>query len=152
MAKDIWTEERLRAATPEERARLYANAKRMGTPDALAIAQRIESLGLPFSEPGCVNMDDPIVAKLYEIVFSDESRIAAKKAADDGLPALAGVDPLISKALGADYGKHNMTTHTAGGFIAELMREMGYKETGKSGKTPSGCIATSGQMWETKGG
>lgn len=120
------------------------------SPEGAALARLIEDTGLPFSEEGCVNLDDPIVAKMHEIVFSEEGRAAARQAADDGLPALAGVDPLIAKALSVDYGKHNMTTHTAGALVAELMRHMGYREAGHSAKTPPGCIARSGQMWTSK--
>ena len=86
---------------------------------------------------------------MHEIVFSKEGRAAAVSATEEGLPALAGVDPLIARALTVDYGKHNMTTATAGEIVAHLMRHLGYREAGRSGKMPAGCVAQSGMLWTT---
>ena len=135
--------------TVSGRARLYENAKAQDTEEAAELVKLIEETKLPFSEVGGINMDDPLVQAIYRIVHSDEGRAAAFEAAEEGLPALAGVDPLLAEALGVDYGKHNMTTHTAGAFVAEVMRSMGYRDTGQS-PTPEGCIAKSGQLWKRK--
>ena len=149
---EAWTTERIRALAPESRAKLYTNARSIGTPEGDAVAKLIEDAGLPFSEEACVGLDDPVVVKMGEIIFSADGRAAAVKATSEDLPALAGVDPLIAEALGVDYGKHNMTTHTAGALVADLMRHMGYVELGRSAKTPPGCVAKSGQVWRKKGG
>ena len=49
-----------------------------------------------------------------------------------------------------DYGKHNMTTATAAEIVAHLMRHLGYREAGKHGKMPAGCVAKSAMLWERK--
>lgn len=94
----------------------------------------------------CVTLDDPIALKMKQIVQSPEGVDAAVKAAEAGYPAMAGIDPLLSRALGDDYGKHNLTTATAGDFVANLMRSLGYKESGR-GKLPPHCVARTAALW-----
>jgi hypothetical protein len=94
----------------------------------------------------CLTLDDPIALKMEEIISSSGGRQAAIAATLAGLPALAGVDPLLSTALGEDYGKHNFATATAGDFVAKLMRSLGYKEAG-SRNLPSHCVARRGLFW-----
>ena len=62
----------------------------------------------------CLTMDHPITLRMQQIINSPQGRHAAMSATSAGLPAMAGVDPLLSTALGADYGKHNFATSTAG--------------------------------------
>lgn len=69
------------------------------------------------------------------------------KCTNEGLPAIAGVDPLLAERFGPDYGKHNMTTHWAGRFVAEVMAELGYKHAGRVARTPENCVARSGEMY-----
>jgi hypothetical protein len=45
-------------------------------------------------------------------------------------------------AIGPDYGKHNLSTATAGDRVAWLMRDLGFQEAG-SRRLPSGCVARS---------
>ena len=94
----------------------------------------------------CLTLDDPITLKMKEIIHSPEGQAAAVAAAKDGLPAMAGIDPMLSTALGDDYGKHNLATATAGDFIANLMRSLGYKEGGTR-KLPSHCVAKTAMLW-----
>jgi hypothetical protein len=95
----------------------------------------------------CITLDSPIYAKMDEIVSSPEGQAAAVAAAEAGLPAMAGIDPMLSAALGADYGKHNMSTATAGDLVARLMRSLGYKKVpGKEPRMPN-CVAKTGQLW-----
>ena len=148
--KNPWTEERIRDMTVSDRAQLYENAKATDTEEAAELVKLIEATKLPFSEVGGINMDDPLVQAIYRIVHSDEGRAAAFEAAAEGRPALAGIDPLLAEALGVDYGKHNMTTSTAGDLVAKLMRDSGYKEAGRQMPLPEGCVAKTGQLWERK--
>ena len=97
----------------------------------------------------CLTMDHPITLKMQQIIDSPQGRHAATAAAAAGLPAMAGVDPLLSTALGADYGKHNYATATAGDMVAKLMRLLGYVETG-SRSLPSHCVAKKGLLWVSK--
>jgi hypothetical protein len=96
----------------------------------------------------CLTLDDPIALKMKDIIFSSEGRKAAVEAAKADLPAMAGIDPLLSAALGSDYGKHNFATATAGDFVAKLMRdELGYTEGKKGVPLPSHCVAKTGILW-----
>lgn len=149
MAKD-WTAERIIALPPRDRARLYENAQKAGTPEAQALMQMIQDLDLPLDDGTCASMDDPIVVEMQRIVFSDEARAAAIKAAEEGIAPMAVIDPMIASELGEQYGKHNMTTHTAGGFVADLMREMGYHDSGRRVTLPDECVARSAQIWDRK--
>ena len=97
----------------------------------------------------CLTMDDPITLRMQQIIDSPQGRHAATAAASAGLPAMAGVDPLLSTALGADYGKHNFATATAGDLVAKLMRSLGYTEAG-SRSLPAHCVAKRAMMWTPK--
>ncbi len=94
----------------------------------------------------CLTNDDPITIKMREIVNSAEGRATAIAAAKAGLPGLAGIDPLLSTEFGADYGKHNMSTATAGDFVANLMRSLGYKKVGTR-TLPSHCVARTADLF-----
>lgn len=143
-----WTLDDLKRISVQQRAELYKNACRLAhTPQGAALKKLCEEAGLPFSEPGCLTLDDPIAVKMYEIVHSKEGHEAAVAATKIGLPAMAGVDPLLQAALGVDYGPHNMGTATAGGFVGELMQSLGYKKAGKK-PLPPHCVAKTAAMWE----
>jgi hypothetical protein len=140
----------LRRMLPTERQALWQNAKRqIELPEARAIIELIEASGLDYRANNSVRLDDAIGRTLQKIVFSPEGRAAALKATEQGLPALAGVDPLLQDMLGADYGKHNEATVQAGYLVANLMRQAGYDD-GPSKPLPSGCVATSGMMFAQK--
>ena len=145
-----WTKERLSTLSPSERAQLYANAKRLGGGAGNALAKLIEEIGLPFSEERAVGMDDPLVLAMDAVIRSDEGRKACIDAVDRGLPAIAGVDPMLAAQFGTDYGKHNMTTHAAGRLVAAVLREMGYVMEGRMADTPKGCVARSGELWRKR--
>jgi hypothetical protein len=145
-----WTPSKLAALSPSDRATMWKRARGQNTPEAIALVKMIEDSGLPYSEAKCPTNDDPLTIAIYDVVFSKEGRAAAVKAVENGLPPLAGIDPLLLEKLGVDYGAHNKTTATAGGLIAELMRSLGYKETGKSAPLRVGSVAKTGQMWSKR--
>jgi hypothetical protein len=95
----------------------------------------------------CILSTDPLYTGMKEIVNSPAGQAAAIAAANAGLPALAGIDPLLSTAFGADYGKHNLSTATAGDFVANLMRSLGYKKVGRK-DLPSHCVARSADLFQ----
>ena len=138
-----YSDEQLRRMPPVDRHELWKKARSLGVTvsKALELAEKIEALGLPYSDPKCLKLDDPITIKMYELVFSPEGKKAGLDATSAGLPALAGIDPILTRELGVDYGAHNMSTMTAGAFVAEMMRTFGFEKTGKSGKLPTGCRA-----------
>lgn len=131
---------------PTERHNLWANAKRLGTTSALAVAELVEKSGLDYRANASVRLDDAIGKQMERIIFSVEGREAAVQATRDGLPALSGVDPLLRAALGADYGKHNEATVQAGYLVAKLMQQLGYND-GPAKPLPSGCVASTGKMF-----
>jgi hypothetical protein len=146
MAK-TWTPEELAAMSVHDRASLYRNASRLAhTPDGAALKKILEEAGLPFSEDACLTMDDPITIRMHEVINSPEGRAAAIAATKDGLPAMAGIDPMLQVSLGADYGLHNMGTATAGGLVGELMTSLGYRKAGQKALPPH-CVAKTAATW-----
>ena len=144
---NAWTHERLAAISVHERARLYANACRLGhTANGAALKLRIEEAGLPYSEDAALKGDDPITLKMIEITYSPEGRAAALKAHAEGLPAMAGIDPLLQVALGSDYGPHNRGTIKAGEITGALMRSLGYRK-GPEKEIPGHCVAKTAATW-----
>ncbi len=143
----IWTSDELKSMSVHERAELYRNACRLShTPEGAALKSLLLETGLPFSEDGCLTMDDPITIKMYAVINSTEGRAAALGAVAKGEPALAGIDPLLQVALGSDYGSHNMGTATAGGLVGQLMQSLGYKKTGQK-PMPGHCVAKTAATW-----
>lgn len=146
MAK-AWTLDELKTRSVHERAELYRNACRLGhTTDGAALKRLLEGAGLPFSEDGCLTLDDPITLKMHEVINSKEGRAAALASVAEGEPALAGIDPMLQVALGSDYGPHNMGTATAGSLVGELMQSLGYKKTGQK-SLPTNCVAKTAATW-----
>lgn len=78
-----------------KRAVLYQNAKARLADGGKPIVDFIEAEGLPLSDGDMVS-SDPDYLKMEEIIWSKEGRAAALKAISDGLPALAGDDPMIA--------------------------------------------------------
>ena len=146
-----YSDAQLKALGNGGRHTVYKRARNLGTPEALKLCQRLEQLGLPYSDGATVHLDDPLVLKMREIVDSEEGVRSMMDAHSKGLPPLAGVDHLIATALGVDYGKHNMTTHTAGAIVAERMATMGFRKIpGRQRPLPQGCIARSAVMFRKK--
>lgn len=87
---------------PTERQALWQNAKRRSElPEARAIIELIEASGLDYRANESVRLDDEIGRAMQKVVFSPEGRAAALEATEKGLPALAGVDPLLQDAAGS---------------------------------------------------
>jgi hypothetical protein len=141
------THEQIRAMSPHKRAILYQNAKTRLAEGGREIIDFINSEGLSLSD-GEMLSTDPDYAKIEEIVWSKEGRAAAVNAVEQGLPALAGVDPLIAAALGERYHPHNGGTINAGYITAALMRHLGYVENGP-GPFPNG-VAQTGMRWKLR--
>ena len=100
------------------------------------------------TDSGGLTRDHPIIQRLEDVCRSDEGRAAARSASDEGLPAMAGVDPLLVRELGADYGTFD-TTSWAGGFVAEEMEAQGYRQTRKK-PMPAGCVAKTAAFFERR--
>jgi hypothetical protein len=137
---------KLQAMSAKERENLWVTARRHDTEEAQNLVSVIETLGLPYSEHGGMKMDSPIAIKMYEIINSSEGRDACLEATKAGLPALAGVDQLLSEALGVDYHAGNQATHTAGYIVGSLMISLGYELSGRK-KMPPGSVAKVAATW-----
>src|SRR5207244_6420848 len=103
----------LKKMTPERRATLYQKAVKRREEGGQEIIDLIDSSGLSLNSGHMVS-DDPAYRKMEEIVWGTEGRAAALAATEKGLPALAGVDPLISAELGDRYSPHDGGTLNAG--------------------------------------
>lgn len=139
------TETQLRAMTPEQRMTVRGNAMKRGGEAGDATVALINSLNLPISSGG-MSKDDPSYREMEEIVWSAEGKAAAVQAVEKGLPAMAGIDPLLKNAMGNRYGREFQGTMNAGSVVAELMRYLGYQKEGEA-ELPSGCVAKTAATW-----
>ena len=145
-----WTFERIEALSPNDRATVFANALKADSDKGDELVTLIRNSGLPLCDGTGITREHPLVWGMEKIVNSDEARSACRKAVENGFPALAGVDPMLAEAFPGDYGKHNQTTLWVGHLVAEIMRDMGFRELNKQGKMPDGCVARTGMMWDRK--
>jgi len=144
-----WTRSSLAARTPAERHAIWKRARMLRTADGNQLAREIERLGLPYEEPDRLAEDNPMRAQMTEIITSPAGRSACVEATLDGLPAIAGVDPLLHDAFGRDYRQSDEAVATAQTLVAQVMEELGYVASGKK-DLPSRYIARSGVFWKRK--
>jgi hypothetical protein len=142
-----WTRSSLAARTAEERYAIWKRARSLRTADGNQLAREIERLGLPYADPGLLAEDDPIRIAMRNITASPEARAACIEATLDGLPAIAGVDPLVHEAMGPDYRRSDEAIATLGVLVAELMASLGYVEAGTK-DLPNRYIARRGVFWK----
>ncbi len=142
-----WTKEKLENMPCADRRTLYNNAQRLNTPEAEKIIGLILEVDRFVGSDDNVNLDDPLIRRIYDIVVSSEGTAACIKATEEGWPALAGVDKLIRAELGNQYTALNSTTNKAGWLVSELMRSKGYKAAGKKKAMPEGCTARTAELW-----
>ena len=103
-------------------------------------------MGLPYAEPEPLASDDPLLARMREIIAEPRARAAAVEATLDGLPAMAGIDVLMHEELGEAYRRNEAAVPTAQTLTAELMTGLGYAEAG-SKDLPARCVARNGVYW-----
>lgn len=144
----IPTLEMIVAMTTEERRTLHRNASKLETEDARVVVKLITENRLLATVSGGLPHEDPVVLAIESVIASDEGRAAAKEATDSGLPAMAGVDPLLRKHVGEEYGTFD-TTSWAGTFVAGEMESMGYKQTRKKA-LPPGSVAKTAAFFERR--
>jgi hypothetical protein len=132
----------------EKRQVLFDNARRKDTPEARALIDLLVEHDLLVGRSGGLPRHHPVIAKIEDIIRSPEGRARAKDASDQGLPAMAGVDPLLAAQVGSAYGTYD-TTSWAGTFVAEEMELMGYKQTRKK-PLPEGCVARTAAYFEKR--
>jgi hypothetical protein len=145
----IPTEQQIRAMTPEQRTSLLTNAKRIGGEEGNAVVSLLSSLNLPFLSGG-MPQDHPLYLEMHDIINSAEGKAAALKSVDAGLPAMAGIDPLLQERLGNRYTNEQQMTVNAGYIAGTLMYSLGYDKDKEGVALPSGCIAKSSTTWKLK--
>jgi hypothetical protein len=136
----------LRERSQTERYTLWKKATARHSAEGNHLARAIELLGLPYAEPEPLPPDDPLLARMREIMAEPRARAAAVEATLDGLPAMAGVDVLMHEELGEAYRRNEAAVPTAQTLTAELMTGLGYAEAG-SKDLPARCVARSGVYW-----
>jgi len=95
-----WTREKLRARGQSERHAVWRRARALHSAEGNHLARAIERLGLPYSEPAPLAADTGLMIAMREVMASPAARSAALEATLDGLPAMAGIDPLLHDRLG----------------------------------------------------
>jgi hypothetical protein len=142
-----WTRSSLAARTAQERYAIWKRARSLRTADGNQLAREIERLGLPYAEPGQLDGADPLRAQIQALIATPEGRSSCIEATLDGLPALAGVDPLLHDMLGPAYRRSDEAIATAGALVGELMISLGYVEAGVK-TLPNRYVARRGVFWK----
>jgi hypothetical protein len=137
----------LRARTQNERYAVWKRAKSLHSAEGNHLARAIELLGLPYAEPEPLAEDDPLLARMREIMAEPRARAAALEATLDGLPALAGIDVLLHEEIGEAYRRNEAAVPAAQALTAELMGRLGYVEAGRK-ELPTRCVARTGAFWK----
>jgi hypothetical protein len=137
----------LRARSQTERHTVWKRARSLHSAEGNHLARAIELLGLPYAEPEPLLDEDPLLARMREIVAEPRARAAAVEATLDGLPAMAGVDVLMHEELGEAYRRNGAAVPTAQKLTAELMEGLGYTAAG-SKDLPARCVARTGVFWK----
>lgn len=138
----------LGAKSPDERARLHENARRLrdrGDPVGQAVMDFIHASGLPLRARG-LNQDGPVILEMRDVIRSGDGRAACLDAAGRALPALAGVEPPIGARLGARHHPLDLGTTGAGSLVGQIMRHLGFDLVGK-GDRPPGAVAKTAAIW-----
>jgi hypothetical protein len=137
----------LRARSQTERFAVWKRARGLHSAEGNHLARAIELLGLPYAEPEPLVDDDPLLARMRELIEEPRARAAAIEATLDGLPALAGIDVLMHEEIGEAYRRNEAAVPTAQALTAELMGRLGYVEAGHK-DLPARCVARTGVFWK----
>lgn len=86
---------------------------------------------------------------MEEIAWSSQGKGLMVEATEAGLPALAGVEPLIVADLGPLYHPHDLGTVDAGSIVGEVMRHLGYELAGRA-NMPAGSVAKTAATWRPR--
>ena len=140
------TEQQLRAMSPKERMRVRSRAAKLDSELGRATLALIDSLGLPMTSGG-LSEKHPLYLEMQEIAFSPEGRAAALNAVAKGLPAMAGIDPLLQREMGSRYSAEQQITMNAGYIVAALMRRLAYEMAAKRAPLPKNCVAKTAATW-----
>jgi hypothetical protein len=97
-----------------------------------------------------VKLDSPLGKLMNAIIHEPNTVAKAITATQSGLPAMAGVEPVLLERLGLLYEKRYEASVQAGYLVAKMMNKHGYHQTGKKGKMPPGSIAQTAEIYAAK--
>lgn len=142
------TIEKLHAMSPEQRATLYENARNRLDQGGREIMDLINESGLPLRSGG-ITFSDPVHLRMEEIAWSSQGKRLLVEATEAGLPALAGIEPLIVADLGPLYHPHDLGTVDAGSIVGQVMRHLGYELVDRK-DMPAGSVAKTAATWRPR--
>lgn len=144
----MYSIERIREMTLEQRDTLYRNCLRLGGPKAESVIRTLETAGVPYVKSKSIAHGDPIYRRMEIVINNPENVEKMLDAAAKGRPPLEAVDPLIAAELGADYGAHNEGTITAGYLVGQKMYALGYEK--RPALPLKGCVAKTAAAFRKK--
>jgi hypothetical protein len=149
------TDKILSTMDDDQRWVVYENCRTKQSPEALATMKKIDALlvGRPNFSVGKtgVKLDEPFGRLMASIVNSELAVQAAAVATIGELPAMAGVEPILSARLGLSYSKRYEANIQAGYLVAMMMDRLGYIRSGQDdGPMPPGSLATTGIVFLAK--
>jgi hypothetical protein len=149
MPKEL-TLEQLTKMSVEQRQQLYRNCmERIDDNEAVTRIDLIVSSGLQYRKDKEIAHGDPEMRAIEMIVNASENEPRLLKAAADGLPPLAAIEPLIVAKLGSGYRGTNGGTIAAGYLIAKRLYALGYEKR-PSKKMPEGSVAKTAATFRKK--
>lgn len=146
-----WTAEGLTALSDNDLLGLYDNCVRLGSDEALEILESIRKLlverdSLAAADSG-LKITSPVGKLLIRLINSPAGVAGAIDATTKGLPALAGIEPMLIDVLGASYSRRQDASTQAGSVIGKMMDRLGHHRTGKKGPMPAGSIAVTAEIY-----
>jgi len=146
-----WTLEKLEALTPKSRFALLENVKNSrayAQDDLDRLVAAVLEAG-PIIDQTAMKSDNPMLHRMHEIINSPTGKSACISATEKGLPALAGIEPVIVLELGDQYRSTYMATVEAGGFVGRLMRDLNYERIGQKAM-PENSVAKTASVWRKR--
>jgi hypothetical protein len=143
-----WTLDKLRAKSPKDIQTLYSRARTLDDDVARKLVGMILDNDLLVDPNGGLPFDHPDMLEIEAICGEPAAIDEAVAASEAGLPALAGMEYRIVRALGGRYGPNHTTNH-AGRCIRDGMVDRGWKITVQK-PMPAGSIAKSATVYVKK--
>jgi hypothetical protein len=148
-----WTTDRLLDLSAKDFAQLWTNTLGMqtkglvGADDLLKLLRDSERSPIAGKK---VKPTDPVGITMRAVIQSDAGTEAMIAATDAGLPALAGVEPLLIEAIGKSYNTETDATLQAGTLVVARMEALGYEKSAKPKPLPEGSVGKAGYVFQKK--
>ena len=137
--KNPWTKDLLEALPHKQLDTVYTNALASSDPQAAQVLDLFEQHGLLERRGGGFRRGHRLIHDMESFCRSPEGIEAALVAAKAGEAPMAGVDPVLQRKLGPEYGQRDSTSW-AGTFVGEEVQALGWRRSGRK-KLPHDCIA-----------